>query len=292
MCQLALALMNSALRVSLSQEQIERLAEFMELCVAEPQDVIVSQGSPANFAALLISGRLDVIGDGVKVASLDEGVFFGEAAFSHEATRTADVRAVGQVVYAVLRLARFEELFVSNRIIAMRCKAFFEGLYASNKDKRDGDQNRYVALIAHNAMKSVLVEFATIYRERLEMFPLVATGTTGTLLHNTTGLVLSRKVQSGPLGGDQAIGSLIASGNIQAVIFFRDPLSAHPHHADIEALGRLCDVYYVPFATNPATATAVLSMLESGAVTHFANPSVDGYLSRQSAVVEQKVSSP
>lgn len=289
MSQLVHALLDSALKISLSRKQIERLAQFMELRVVEPQGLIISQGSPANFAALLISGRIDIIGDGVRVASLDEGDFFGEAAFSHEATRTADVQAVGQVVYAMLRLASFEELLIADRLIAMRCKAFFEGLYASNKDKRDGDQNRYVALVAHNAMKPVLVDFATTYRARLEKFPLVATGTTGTLLHNTTGLVLSRKVQSGPLGGDQAIGSLIASGNIQAVIFFRDPLSAHPHHADIEALGRLCDVYYVPFATNPATANAVLSMLETGTVAHFANPSVDGYVSRQSTVAEQRV---
>ena len=289
MSQLVHALLDSALKISLSRKQIERLAQFMELRVVEPQGLIISQGSPANFAALLISGRIDIIGDGVRVASLDEGGFFGEAAFSHEATRTADVQAVGRVVYAMLKLASFEELLIADRLIAMRCKAFFEGLYASNKDKRDGDQNRYVALVAHNAMKPVLVDFATTYRARLEKFPLVATGTTGTLLHNTTGLVLSRKVQSGPLGGDQAIGSLIASGNIQAVIFFRDPLSAHPHHADIEALGRLCDVYYVPFATNPATANAVLSMLETGTVTHFANPSVDGYVSRQSAVAEQRV---
>jgi len=289
MSQLVRALLDSALKISLSQRQIELLAQFMEVRVAEPQSLIIEQGSPANFAALIISGCLDVIEDGVKIATLGDDRFFGESAFSHEATRTANVKAVGQVTYAVLRLARFEELLLADRLIAVRCKAFFEELYASNKYKREGDQNRYVALIAHNAMKPVLVDFATTNRARLETFPLVATGTTGTLLHNSTGLVLSRKVQSGPLGGDQAIGSLIASGNIRAVIFFRDPLSAHPHHADIEALGRLCDVYYVPFATNPATASAVLSQLESGTVSHFANPSVDQYVNQQSGVAHQQL---
>ena len=288
MSQLVAALLDSSLKNSLAPSQIELLADFMELHTVASGSLVMEQGSPANFAGLMIAGEMEVIGDGVKIATLSEGTFFGEAAFSHEGTRTANVKAVGQVTYAKLRLERFDELLHAHRTIAMRSKAFFEGLYAANKDKRDGDQNRYVALIAHNAMKPVLVDFATAYRSRLEKFPLVATGTTGSLLHNATGLVLSRKVQSGPLGGDQAIGSLIASGNIQAVIFFRDPLSAHPHHADIEALGRLCDVYYVPFATNPATARAVLAQLESGTVAHFANPSVDGYVSRQSAVAQHK----
>ena len=220
------------------------------------------------------------------LATLGDGRFFGESMFSHEATRTADVQALEQVTYAVLDTEAFERLLHAHRDVAMRCKAFFEALYNANREKRVGDQTQYVALIAHNAMKPVLVEFAKRYREQLETLPLVATGTTGTLLHRSTGLMLSRKVQSGPLGGDQAIGSLIASGNIQAVIFFRDPLSAHPHHADIEALGRLCDVYYVPFATNPSTAKAVLAQLEHGAVTHFANPNVDRYTSRQSEVAE------
>ena len=73
--------------------------------------------------------------------------------------------------------------------------------------------------------------------------------------------MLSRKVASGPLGGDQAVGKMISTNNIRAVIFFRDPLSSHPHHADIEALGRLCDVYQIPFATNPSTAYAVLEYI-------------------------------
>jgi methylglyoxal synthase len=93
----------------------------------------------------------------------------------------------------------------------------------------------------------------------------VATGTTGLILYKTTGLVLSRKVKSGPLGGDQAIGSMISTDNIRGVLFFRDPLSSHPHHADIEALGRLCDVYQIHFATNPSTAKAVLAYLTNTA---------------------------
>ena len=107
-------------------------------------------------------------------------------------------------------------------------------------------------------MKPSLIAFVEEHQALVDQFPLVATGTTGQLLHAETGVVLSRKVKSEPLGGDQAIGNMISTDTILAVIFFRDPLSAHPHHADIEALGRLCDVYQIPFATNPTTAVAVL----------------------------------
>ena len=113
-------------------------------------------------------------------------------------------------------------------------------------------------------MKSSLMEFCSMQSNKLEQFPLISTGTTGSLLFKKTGLMLSRKVASGPLRGDQAVGTMISTKNICGVIFFRDPLSAHPHHADIEALGRLCDVYQIPFATNPQSGEAILDYLLLG----------------------------
>ena len=73
------------------------------------------------------------------------------------------------------------------------------------------------------------------------------------------GIDAIEKVASGPLAGDQAIGKLISESSILGIILFRDPLSAHPHHDDIEALGRLCDVYQVPCATNPGGAAAIIN---------------------------------
>ena len=108
------------------------------------------------------------------------------------------------------------------------------------------------------------MEFCSMQSNKLEQFPLIATGTTGSLLFKKTGLVLSRKVASGPLGGDQAVGTMISTKNICGVIFFRDPLSAHPHHADIEALRRLCDVDQIPLATNPQSGEAILDYLLLG----------------------------
>ena len=123
---------------------------------------------------------------------------------------------------------------------------------------------------------------------KLEQFPLISTGTTGSLLFKKTDLTLSRKVASGPLGGDQAVGTLISTKNICGVIFFRDPLSSHPHHADIEALGRLCDVYQVPFATNPQSGEAILDYLLSGKYEQELIPNhvLEAYVQGQKKVVE------
>ena len=89
------------------------------------------------------------------------------------------------------------------------------------------------------------------------------------------------------MGGDQAIGTLISTDNVCGVIFFRDPLSAHPHHADIEALGRLCDVYQIPFATNPGTAEAILQhLVANDSPADVKNQVLENYRNQQSQVLK------
>ncbi|HRE81662.1 MAG TPA: methylglyoxal synthase [Opitutaceae bacterium] len=118
----------------------------------------------------------------------------------------------------------------------------------------------YVALIAHDAKKEVMVSFAEQHREFLRSQRLVATRTTGTLIAGRTGLSVEAML-SGPLGGDLQIGALIATGQVRAVVFLRDPLTAHPHEPDIAALMKVCDVYDVPLATNLATAHVLVNHL-------------------------------
>lgn len=117
-----------------------------------------------------------------------------------------------------------------------------------------------LALIAHDAKKQEMVELAEAYRDKLARFDLVATKSTGQLIQERTRLPVTI-LQSGPLGGDQQIGSLVVSGIVKAVIFLRDPLSAQPHEPDITALLRVCDVHNVPLATNLASAEGVLYLL-------------------------------
>jgi methylglyoxal synthase len=117
-----------------------------------------------------------------------------------------------------------------------------------------------LALIAHDAKKDDLVAFVARRRVDLARFGLVATGTTGGRVIDATGLDVET-VASGPLGGDVQIGSRIVGGEVVGVLFLRDPMTAHPHEPDIQALLKLCDLYGVPLATNLATAELVLDGL-------------------------------
>ena len=114
-----------------------------------------------------------------------------------------------------------------------------------------------IALVAHDRKKDDMVNFAIAYRGLFEDHELFATGTTGLRIAEATRLDVHR-FQSGPLGGDQQIGALIADNRLDLLIFLRDPLMAQPHEPDIIALLRLCDVHNVPVATNMATAEMLL----------------------------------
>ena len=120
-----------------------------------------------------------------------------------------------------------------------------------------------IALIAHDKKKELMVEFCIAYKKILSEHYLVATGTTGSLIIEATGLPVKRFL-SGPQGGDQQIGARVAYNEIDLVLFFRDPLTAQPHEPDVSALLRLCDVHNVPLATNIATAEVLIHGLERG----------------------------
>lgn len=115
-----------------------------------------------------------------------------------------------------------------------------------------------IGLVAHDERKDQLVEWCAIHRDKLATEKLYATGTTGGRIVAATGLEITL-LKSGPLGGDQQLGALIAEGRLDALIFFIDPLTALPHDVDVKALTRLATLYDIPFACNRATAEAVLN---------------------------------
>ena len=119
-----------------------------------------------------------------------------------------------------------------------------------------------IALIAHDKKKSDIIELAKEYRDVLAEHELYATGTTGTLIMGETGLSICR-MKSGPLGGDQQIGAMLAEGNLDLILFLRDPLTAQPHEPDVSALLRLCDVQRLPLATNASSATIMLEAVKN-----------------------------
>ena len=119
-----------------------------------------------------------------------------------------------------------------------------------------------IALIAHDKKKPEIIELAKKYKDILSEHELYATGTTGTKIMGETKLDIHR-LKSGPLGGDQQIGAMLANGEIDLIIFLRDPLTAQPHEPDVSALLRLCDVQKIPLATNESSANIILASLKN-----------------------------
>ena len=111
-----------------------------------------------------------------------------------------------------------------------------------------------LALVAHDAKKADMADFVARHVAEMRRFDLCATGTTGTRVMERCHDLSVSLLKSGPLGGDQQVGAGIAEGRIDALIFFVDPLSPHPHDVDVKALMRLALVYDIPMALNRATA--------------------------------------
>lgn len=120
-----------------------------------------------------------------------------------------------------------------------------------------------IALIAHDKKKDNMIALAIKYKDTLAQHELYATGTTGTLVMGETGLKIKR-MKSGPLGGDQQIGSMVAEGKLDLIVFLRDPLTSQPHEPDVTALLRLCDVQSIPLATNVKSAEIMLEAVKDG----------------------------
>lgn len=122
---------------------------------------------------------------------------------------------------------------------------------------------RLVALVAHNQTKPMMMNFVANNLDFFKRVSILTTGSTGSALENKLGLHIARKVASGPLGGDQEIGGMVTNGEVAAAFFFVDPLSSHPHDADIHALTRIFEVHNVLCATNLVTGEALVYALKT-----------------------------
>lgn len=120
-----------------------------------------------------------------------------------------------------------------------------------------------IALIAHDTKKELMVQFCIAYCGVLSKHNLCATGTTGKMVAEATGLNVQRYI-SGSQGGDQQIAAIISCNEIDLLLFFRDPISVKPYEPNDMNLLRLCDVHNIPVATNIATAEALIHALERG----------------------------
>ncbi len=139
--------------------------------------------------------------------------------------------------------------------------------------------DKNIALVAHDNKKNDLVEWAKFNLALLSHHHIFATGTTGALLEKELGLNITR-LQSGPLGGDQQIGALIADGQINFLIFFWDPLEPMPHDPDVKALLRMAVVWNIPIACDRASADFMISSPLMDAEYERLVPDYEGYRAR------------
>lgn len=140
--------------------------------------------------------------------------------------------------------------------------------------------NKRIGLVAHDAKKRDLLEWVDDHRGTLERHELWGTGTTGGLVADRLGLPVHR-LKSGPLGGDQQMGALIAEGRIDVLIFFTDPLSSMPHDVDVKALVRLSTVYGIAMACNRTTADFLIASPLFNAAYEPVDTDYSDYISRQ-----------
>jgi methylglyoxal synthase len=231
---------------------------------APPDKVLLEVGATPGRFAILRSGRVEVrtpLGERIR---LDAPTVFGEMSFLGSIPAGAEVRSLSPVRLDWVDADTLNRWGVS----APRALAQIFAALSQVAIRRMSGQfhERYTALVAHDGRKDELLDLVREFRPHFESRSLLATATTGARLEADVGLPVARRVRSGPRGGDQEIGALVTRGLVEAVFFFRDPLWAQPHQADVDALVRVCELADVPLATNPATARCLLAGMRAAGV--------------------------
>ena len=249
-------------------KNIRELADNALLKKFSDGDKILLSSKPSKELFLLTEGEVELktlAGDFVRLSA---PTILGEISFLSGLPVGADVISLGKVSALVLDREcldgpLFDLSTPDNLLVSKNIRSVYEGLSKLALWRTAGKYHqKYVGLVAHDEKKDALSDFVKSNSTFFSARNLISTENTSKRIKTRTGLDVVRRVKSGPLGGDQQIGSLIAQGLVEALFFFKDPLWAAPHSADVDALVRLCDVFSVPIATNLATAEAILYSLQ------------------------------
>ncbi len=229
------------------------------ICQFEEGEVLMSPGDPAQWMARIESGIVSVQNEsGVESHTVSVGEIIGEIGLVRNLQRSAKLVAISPVSLKVFEYDVIDQICARSAEDRIRFERTLSELIAQRVPDPSGPDVGWIALVAHDRMKSQLQELAEEFHELLSGFKIVATRSTGTMLSVDCRLPIRKLVLSGPLGGDLEVGAMVARRQLEAVIFLRDGLASHAHGPDIDALVRACEIADTPCATNMTTARIVL----------------------------------
>jgi len=244
-------------------EEVQIISEYFSCHKFFAGQVMMRKGEVGTYLGIIISGEVKIIDHEKIIATLTQGELLGEIALIKSTPRTVDVVAANQGEIAIITFDDIEKLYchhcnVGVKLISVLTESTVKRLLKG----KQRDTNEYIALLAREHKTRELVEFVREQKDFFSLHAIAATAATGEILEEQAGITISKTIQSKHLmAGDQGIGSLILSGNIQAIICLKEPLAPIPEQPELEALSRLSDVNQVPLATNITTAKAIVHHL-------------------------------
>lgn len=245
-------------------EEVQIISHHISLQRFFQGQILMQKGQPGTYLGILLKGSVNAIDNHKVLTTRQAGELVGEMSLVRSEPRSADVVAVSDGEIAILTFDEIESLKRTHANIAIKLlRMLTESVVQILAAREQKDTTEYIALIADRAETSELVDFVTknklFFGDRAIAGPLELKED----LAQRAGIVLDKIIDSHRLiGNAQALGSLIVSGNIQAIIYLRDSLETTANQLDFESLSRLCDLNRIPFATNLATAEAILYYLE------------------------------